>query len=473
MTEQQIADLLAQGEQASSTLDYRAAAEAFGVVGAALPSDLGVAQMEANAWRLAGETVAARSVLLRAFLHATSADVPSLFALGSALLETGAPDEALTCFARVARVRPHDASALNALASAMRASGDPKGAWPIAQRAVALAPTLPSALLTAAHIRHALGDLSGAQQWLDRADAIRPHHGPTQLQRGITSLLAGPNRGGWEGFEFRGLPVPRTGARDWRGESLVGASIAVIAEQGIGDQFHFVRYVAHLKARGAARVVVECHPSAVSLLVASGYDAVAKGEAPETDWYVPMLSLPHRLGSDRDVAGETVPYLRPARGATVTSEDRTTVSKPSVRRVGLVLQGNPAFLATTLRDFDMSKLPTLLDIPNVRWVWLQYPSPAPLDHPNLITPSLDGSWVETARVVASLDGVVSVDTSLAHLGAAMGVPTFVLLPYSPDWRWGLRSRSTPWYPSARLIRQEKPRDWGSVVRALRRDLSGS
>jgi tetratricopeptide (TPR) repeat protein len=467
MTDDAIETLLREGEAALDAGAFREAAERFGALSLRLPDDLAVARSEANAWRLADDTVAARRALQRASRMASTADVATVYEIGAALLDTGAPDEALACFSRVARERPKDAAALSALAGALRASGDPKGAWPVAQRALGLAPTMPAVLLAAAQIRHALGDLSGALQWLDRADAIRPNHGPTQMQRGITSLLGGASRTGWQGFEHRGLPVSTTGARPWFGESLEGASIAVLAEQGIGDQFHFVRFVPRLFARGATRVIVECHPGAVSLFRASGFDAVPKGAAGPTDWYVPMLSLPHRLDTGGDTASEYVPYLKaspdaPAGGG---SSDRSS------RRLGLVLLGNPAFLATALRDFDLALLPALLDIEGVDWVWLQYPEMAPLSHPRLSTPQLSSSWLDTAQILSSLDGIVSVDTSMAHLGGAMGIPTYVLLPYTPDWRWGLRSRQTPWYPTARLIRQPKPRDWRSVVHALTEELA--
>ncbi len=466
MTDADIAALLRDGEAALNAGAFREAAERFGALGQQRPEDLALARSEANAWRLAGDTVSARRALQRARRLASTADVATVYEIGAALLDTGAPDDALACFSRVARERPKDPAALSALAGALRASGDPKGAWPVAQRALGLAPTMPAVLLAAAQIRHALGDLSGALQWLDRAEAVRPNHGPTQMQRGITSLLGGASRAGWQGFEHRGLPVSNTGAKPWFGESLEGASIAVLAEQGIGDQFHFVRFVPRLVARGAARVVVECHPGAVSLFRASGFDAVPKGEAGPTDWYVPMLSLPHRLDTDGDTANEYVPYLK------ASGEVRTGGSSDgSTRRLGLVLLGNPAFLATSLRDFDVALLPDLLDIEGVEWVWLQYPETAPFSHPRLHTPQLSFNWLDTAQLLASLDGLVSVDTSMAHLGGAMGIPTYVLLPYTPDWRWGLRSRQTPWYPTARLIRQAKPKDWQSVVHALADELA--
>jgi len=460
---------LQRGEAALNAGDPRTAAAIFSTLYQQLPAEPTFAVMEGNAWRLAGDTVAARQALQRAWKHAQAMDIPALFDLGSALLDVGAPTEALACFERVARDRPKDPSALNALAGAMRANGDPKGAWPIAQKALGMAPNLPALLLTAAHIRHALGDLSGANSLLDRAGAVRPDHGLTRMQRGLTTLIGGACQQGWEGFEYRGLPVSQTDAKPWHGEPLHGSSIAVLAEQGIGDQFHFARYIPRLRERGASRVVVECHPGAVTLFQASGMDAVPKGTAPPTDWYVPMLSLPHRLCADRDTAGNLVPYLRV--GDTQTGAGAEVRSSAHRKRLGLVIAGNPAFLATLLRDFDSSLLPDLLSFENVDWVWLQYPEPAPIAHDRLQTPILSPNWLDTAQLLSSLDGVVSVDTSMAHLAGAMGVPVYVLLPYSPDWRWGLKSKTTPWYPSARLIRQERPHDWRSVVRALRTELS--
>jgi tetratricopeptide (TPR) repeat protein len=462
---------LVAGQTALDAGRYADAAAAFMRVQAALPGEITVALMVANAWRLAGNTVAVRHALLAGFHHTTApsagpasidvGDVTAMYELGAALLDAGAPSEARELFERVVRKRPKDPAALGALASATRAAGDPQRAWPIVQRAMAIAPKQPALLLTAAQVRHALGDLTRARYWLDRVEAVRPAHGPTRLQRALTSLLGGPTAEGWADFEYRGLPTPpATGASPWHGESLDGQSILVTAEQGQGDNFHFIRYVPELTARGAARVVVECHPGALSLFAASGFDAVVKGEAPVTDWYVPMLSLPHWLGTGADVAAGRVPYLR-------TGTDRPaggSAPRPAGRRtLGLVWQGNPEFLATTLRDFDHTLLPALLDMPGIDWVWMQYGAAPPIAHERLATPPLSSSWLETARLLETLDGLVSVDTGLAHLSGALGLPTYVMLPFTPDWRWGLGTDRTPWYPSATLIRQQQPNDWRGVV----------
>ncbi|WP_411280676.1 tetratricopeptide repeat protein [Gemmatimonas sp.] len=465
---------LLAGQVALDAGHHADAAATFMRVQDALPGEITAALMVANAWRLAGNTVAVRTSLLSVFHHATAtasgtasierADITAVYELGAALLDAGAPDEARRLFERVVRQRPKDPAALGALAGATRAAGDPQRAWPIVQRAMAISAKQPALLLTAAQIRHALGDLTRARYWLDRAEAARPQHSPTRLQRALTSLLGGPSAAGWADFEHRGLPTPpSTGAASWQGEPLTGQTILVTSEQGQGDNFQFIRFVSDLVARGASRVVVECHVGARSLFIASGFDAVPMGQAPVTDWYVPMLSLPHRLDIGRDVAGARVPYLR-------TESDQSSPAlarqESGRHRLGVVWQGNPAFLATTLRDFDPALLPPLLDIDGIEWVWLQYGATPPVQHERLATPTLSSNWLETATLLETLDGIVTVDTGLAHLSGALGLPTFVLLPHSPDWRWGLAGVHTPWYPTARLVRQRAPRDWKSVITPL-------
>lgn len=454
------------GQAALDDERFHDAAEAFGAAAAAMPGEWALHQMTANAWRLAGQIVRARDQLLVAFAAARPADVDGTYALGAALLDAGAPGEARACFEAVVRARPRDPAALGALASAMRADGDPEGAWPLVQRALTLAHKMPALLLTAAQVRHALGDTAGARTWLAKAEKIRPKHHLQQVQLAFTHLLEGAGAEGWRAFEARGLPVGTHGARDWHGEPLEGQTIAVLAEQGLGDLFHFVRYVRRLEAQGAARVVIEAPASTIRLLQGSGFDAVATGSLPATDWSVPLLSLPHRLGSDGDTAAELVPYLRTGEAAAAC---RPFAPRHVPPRVGVVFKGNPAFLSTALRDLDTAALQMLLGTPRVQWVWLQYGEPLPPsngDRGPIERPDLSGDWLDTARLLESLDAVVSVDTAVAHLAGAMGLPVFVLVPFAPDWRWGLGRESSAWYPTARLVRQPASRDWAGALARL-------
>jgi Tfp pilus assembly protein PilF len=457
----QLAAWLTAGQEALEAERFRDAATAFAQAARAVPSEWSLHQMTAKAWRLAGEIVRAREQLQVAFAEARPRDVEGLFALGSALLDSGAPTEARQCFDQVVARRPRDPAALAALASARRADGDPEGAWPLIPRALTLAHKMPALFLTAAQIRHALGDTTGARQWLAKAEKIRPGHHLQQVQLAFSYLIEGASAPGWAAFEARGLPALPAGARDWHGEPLEGQTIAVVMEQGLGDLFHFVRYVRRLEARGAARIVVECPPSTVRLLLASGFDAVPTGHLPPTNWSVPLLSLPQRLGSDGDMATELVPYLR-------TGDAAAPATRSATPRVGLVVKGNPAFLATALRDLTAAEAASTLALPGVQWVWLQMGEPlVEMDSGELQSvevPQMTGDWLDTARLVSSLDAIVSVDTAIAHLAGAMGIPTIVLLPQAPDWRWGLTAETTPWYPRVRLARQPAPRDWPAAIR---------
>lgn len=464
LTESEIVECLTDGQRALEEGRHRAAALAFSRARDATPGVTAIALMAANAWRLAERVLEEREALLVALSMADRTDVASLYELGTALLRVGAPMEARTCFEVAVQHLPQDAAAWSALASATRAAGDPTTAWTCVQRALALRPHEPSILLTAGQVRHALGDLNGATDWLHRAATRRPGHATTELQRAFTSLLRGANAEGWEWFEARRRPVIPTGTREWQGEVLAGDSILVLGEQGIGDQFHFVRYVLRLQALGASRVVLACHRSTVALFAASGFDAVALDDTPPpTTWAVPLLSLPHRLRVGADVAAETVPYLRVPH--TLASPSPSPASR---KRLGLVWKGNPEFAATVLRDLDDGLLSSLTAIPDVDWVSLQYGQDIPPECTSAIAPMPPvRDWAETAGLLAQLDGVVTVDTSVAHLAGAMGLPAWVLVPHAPDWRWGLVDETTPWYPSVQLVRQPAPHDWHGAIQRLR------
>jgi tetratricopeptide (TPR) repeat protein len=454
---------LERGQEALESGRFGDAITSFGNAQRLLPTDVSIAIALANVHRLAGDTVMTRSTLQTAHRDGNWSDASVAFALGSALLDAGAPAEAASCFEHVLKSMPGNSAALGALAGARRTMGEPAAAWPLIQRALARASSDPALLLTAAQIRHELGDLPGALTWLNRADAVRPQHGPTQLQRAFTTLLHGPSAEGWRLFESRALPVPATNAKPWRGEALNGGSVLVTAEQGVGDQFQFARFIPLLLERGAGGVTVECHADAVSLFTANGWNAIGRGTQVSTDWHVPMLSLPHWLALNDYVAGDRVPYLR--------APHASAPSAGITRRFGLVWAGNPAFPGRVTRDLDPALLPGIVGISGIEWISLQHGDAGMVEIGGLTRLPLRSDWAATANTLASLDGLVTTDTGVAHLAGAMGIPTWVMLQHVPDWRWGLKGESTPWYPTVHLVRQPQARDWKHVVQSLRAQLA--
>lgn len=460
VTEQQITEWMLTGQSHMEAGRYADAALAFQQVQRALPGVAAIATMAGQAWELAGRIVEAREAYREVWRHGDRSDVAAVYDLGTRLLALGAPVEARECFERARASRPRDPAVWSALASANRAAGSPDAAWPLIERALALGGKDPAFLLTAGQIRHALGDLTGARQWLARADAARPDHAGTRLQQAYTSLLGGVSDTGWALFESRPRPEVWPGTRDWRGEALGGERLLVICEQGFGDQFQFLRFLPRLAACGSPDVVVACAPSLVRLLRANGIEAFAFGDVPSVEWSVPLLSLPYRGRLDADVAVERMPYLKAPR-----TPPRPHTSWAAPQRLGLVWQGNPDFRATLLRDLDGESLALLTATPGIEWISLQYGMAVPPGLPIARMPQCR-DWAETADLLATLDGVVSVDTSIAHLAGAMGLPAWILIPHAPDWRWGLEGDRTAWYPSVRLVRQLAPLDWKGAVRRL-------
>jgi tetratricopeptide (TPR) repeat protein len=454
----EIPELLAAGQLATEAGEHLEAASAFSAACRLADWPWPLVQLAGNAWQLVGHRIKGRAFWLEAYRESVSRSPSERFELGSNLLACGAPVEAIACFDTVVREHGEDPSALNALAAAKRSAGDLPGASAAIERALRIDRTSGTHLLTAAQIRHCEGRLEDASGLLIQALSARPTHAPTRLQLGLTDLLAGRFPEGWAGFEMRPLPATPPRTQDWAGGSLSG-SIVVLAEQGMGDLFHFIRFVPLLRERGAEQVIIECPDAAMRLLVANSFDVVRKGQAPNSDWSVPLLSLPHRLGVGGDTLMGQVPYL-------AARADAPAPRLGDPLRLGIVWQGSPEFGATFLRDFDVGLLSTLLDVPDVLWTSLQFGEAVPGAHDGIDKIVLRGDWLDTARQIRGLDGVISVDTSVAHLAGAMGTPVAILLPFSPDWRWGLTTDRTDWYPSAHLIRQRAPRDWAGTIPAV-------
>jgi hypothetical protein len=296
----------------------------------------------------------------------------------------------------------------------------------------------------------------------------------------LALLANGDYAEGWHEYEWRlrlpelggsapSLPVPR-----WQGEDLRGGTLLASAEQGIGDAIQFVRFASWLAARGV-RVVVQAPRELQSLLAtAPGVAAtVSTGEALPADCSaeIPLLSLPCRLGLGRDDVGAPPRYLRSDPSRSADAAGVLGKARPGSRRIGLAWAGSPQHRNDARRSIPLAMLAPLLTVPGMTWFSLQKGTAsnqlaqvaqagdvAPLD------PQCD--FAHTAALVDALDAVVTVDTSIAHLAGALGKPTFVLLPFAPDWRWGIAGTHTPWYPTMTLCRQQAIGDWPSAVAAL-------
>lgn len=322
-----------------------------------------------------------------------------------------------------------------------------------------------------------------AMDYYQRVVALEPASPVAHWNMALAQLASGDLVRGFAEFEWR-LRLPHAAAaysnRDaplWQGESLVGRRIQLFAEQGLGDTLQFVRYVSTVVAMGA-EVILECQASLGRLLapLPGVTRVVVPGEnvAPPPDFVCPLMSLPHRLGTSLDSIPCDIPYLD-VDAVRVAEWGRRFVDRPRRFRVGLVWAGEArkhepdAHRIDQRRSMALDDFSPLLDIGGLEFFSLQKgPASAQVEGgvwQGRITDWSDDftDFLETAALVSHLDLVIGVDTSVIHLAAAMGKPTWVLSRFDGCWRW-LRDRDdSPWYPTLRLFRQEKPLVWGPVV----------
>jgi hypothetical protein len=279
---------------------------------------------------------------------------------------------------------------------------------------------------------------------------------------------------GWEEYEWRWedehlkRQKPQFKQPLWLGqESLKGKTILLHAEQGLGDTIQFSRYAKLVSHRGA-KVVLQVQKGLKSLMqsVAGVNWVVEQGEAlPAFDYHTPLMSLPLAFKTSLETIPAESVYLECEAVRVEKWKDRLgDKSKP---RVGLVWSGNKDHKNDHNRSIALAMLSRIL-AEEVEFISLQK-EVRERDKSALEQVAVKHfgeelkDFMDTAGLVANMDLVISVDTSVAHLAGALGKPLWVLLPFSPDWRWLLEREDSPWYPSAKLYRQPKIGDWESVI----------
>ncbi len=371
--------------------------------------------------------------------------VRALESLGTVLHELDQLDRAEDCFRKVLEADPKRVSALNNLGTVIRSKALPHEAIEIFNYALSLDPGNGQVLFNRAMARLACGELP--QAWHDY-EARFVTRIPTRLYN---------------------MSLPR-----WEGEPLNGRGLLVQSEQGFGDTFQFVRYLPLLSGAGGP-VVFECQNESVkkALVGIDGAAIIARGESlPPVSVQIPLASLPLLFGTRlTDIPGASG-YLRAESRHAAFWKERLASDK-SLMKVGLVWGGNKYSLNAN-RSMQLVDLKPLLNIPEISFYSLQVGSDARQ------LSAFSGSVIDvgaqlsdfgdTAAIIANLDLVITIDTAVAHLAGALGAATWVMLKYSPDWRWLLDRDDSPWYSTVQLFRQQSPGDWDGVVREVAAEL---
>ena len=321
-----------------------------------------------------------------------------------------------------------------------------------------------------------LGRLDEAVGCFGRALALNPDNRRARTELAIALLLRGELEAGFEAYEWRKrlpeTPKPDFAQPAWDGESIEGKRILLYPEQGLSDALLFVRFARELKRRGAT-VLVLCQAPLKDLLAGADYidTVVAEGEKlPEFDVHASMVSLPHLCRAD--FSAMATPYLK------ASAENRIKLGRleRARLRIGIYWAAMPGQPQDRQRSVPFPHFLALAGDPELLVFSLQGGA-----HQRDIQQFGAGGLVhdvgrgifdfaEAATALSQLDLLISIDAPIAHLGAAMGLKTWVLLPSTADWRWQLGGQEAPWYPSARLFHQPKSGDWDSVFADVRQQI---
>ena len=402
---------------------------------------------------------------------------------GRILIRLKRYEEAWVGYGEVLTHRPDHAEALTQRGVILTELGQPDEA--LAQYELALRSD-PDFILAHLNCGNALGALNRLDEALLSYDKVltrAPEHADANFNAALVRLCLGDFRGGWRQYEYRWKRERYVAARPvyprtiWSGkEDVRGKTVLLCAEQGFGDAIQFSRYATVLAKLGAKVLIGAHRPLATLLTTVPGVTGVIPDgdDLPYFDFYCSMLSLPLAFSTQPATIPAEIPYIRAQAERVV--QWRPRMPKNGRLRVGICWAGSGEHSNNRNRSMTLERFAALFSIPGVDFVSLQKEvdddQAAILRHFNVTQLGQDFSdFVDTAAVVAMLDIVISVDTSVAHLAGAMAKATAVLIPFAPDWRWMLYRTDSPWYPTMRLYRQSAIHDWSEPIARIHRELS--
>jgi tetratricopeptide (TPR) repeat protein len=413
------------------------------------------------------------------------------FQLGMALARLDRKEDAVVAFDAALACNAASAESFNNRGAVLVRLFRPAQALSDFQRAIELNPGYVDAHTNLGNALKGLGHYSAALTPFNQALTLRPGDPEATWSKAVLLLALGEWADGWPLYESRLQREPVRGLQRefnrprWTGkESLAGRSLLVHAEQGLGDTLQFARYIRPLEELGAT-VTFEVQPVLIQLLRSLPLQGklLARGDPlPNTDFHIPLLSLPLVLGTRLNTIPGGVPYVSVDAEATRRWSERLN-ALPG-RKIGINWHGNPAaeqLSALQARSFPLAAVGPLTRVPGITMISLQKGAGADQREGvafadrivQLTDPTHLGATelaTETAAILQCLELVITADTALAHLAGALGIPVWLVLQSVADWRWLVDRTDTPWYPSMRLWRQQSAGDWLQVFERIAREL---
>ncbi|MBL8688732.1 MAG: hypothetical protein JNL04_06510 [Rhodospirillaceae bacterium] len=442
---------------------------------------------DAQSWQALGDTTLQRSETVaaeRSFRRAAAlapGSGPHWLGLGIAQQRRDKVADAVTALRRATSIEPLSVSGLANLAVAEHQAGRRAAADRFARAAAALDPARAIAWTCLGIPMIAEDRRADARRLFRRALLLDPALAEPAVNLALLDLLERNYVAGWQGFERRwhrvvyGVSTSRRSACAWNGERRPADGLLLWAEpeQALGDTILFARFAAMARER-VGHVAVECEESLRTLVggIAGIDETIARGSTDaRRALEAPLMGLPRLFGTTADTIPGPIPYAAadPAR----TRAWRARLEALPGLRVGLCWRGNPRFGGDRTRSPGLAPMAPLFAVPGISLVALvKDRGPGESLSDGILDPMAEiRDFAETAALLSALDLVVTSDTAVANLAGALGLDAWIILQHTPDWRWMLSGERTPWFPTLRLWRQDRPGDWTGVIRRVAEGLA--
>jgi tetratricopeptide (TPR) repeat protein len=428
------------------------------------------------------------------YLHALAIDpeyAEACYNLGNLRQAQDKLNEAAACYERALELKAELPEAHYNLGNTRQAQDDLAAAASCFERALAFRPDYAQAHYNLGCVLQGLGRLDRALESYARAIELQPDYSQARFGHALAQLLHGEFDPGWSNYESRWqsidheTPMRPYPQPQWAGEQVAPGRLLLWGEQGIGDEIMFAGLLPDA-IRTGNRILLDCDLRLKPLFarsfpcieVVSGLDQSQNPESiqpacKEISAHLPTGSLPRLFRrTSAAFAATTSPYLK----ADPKERDQFRVGYGDGRRLIGLAWHTKGSKTGRKRSIDLGSLGPFFALPTIRWVSLQYgdfdalaQQAAGAEAPILIDRSVDqfANVDLFAAQVAAMDQIITIDNSTAHLAGALGVPTWLMLPFAADWRWREAQQSSPWYPTMRIFRQPRLGDWASVVDAVR------
>ena len=392
--------------------------------------------------------------------------------LGEVLLQLKFWDEAQRCFCKAIELKPHYPEAYNHLGTVLKNENRPADAEKCYRQAIEQRPDYAEAFHNLGNCLKFSHRFAEAESCYLRALELHPGLEESCFSLATLYLIQGQYEKGWPLYKARfkkegkfRLKIPL-----WHGEDLAGCKILLFYEQGFGDMIQFSRYIDEVAKLAPTTVWIQQPLARLLANTQKDFAVCTDGrriDPSQFDYACSLFSLPVIFQTSIATIPRMIPYIRADQEIAVKWRQKIAGLAGGRYKVGVVWAGNPLHSDDQNRSIPLNQFSRIFGLDQIFWVSLQVGDQS-LELAGRSEQVFDCSgelidFAETAGVIANLDLVIAVDTAAAHLAGAMGKKAWLLLPFRPDWRWGLEGEESPWYPTMRLFRQHQAGDWPEVL----------